>query len=155
ETYQIGKRYKVKVDESYIPERYDNNQRFAEIEVNCITTDLPFAESIGTTQDIGGDGLLYSDELWGYGMGLMYGEELQSYTHESDNFYIFNAGNVGIHPFEQRLIIDITDVEGSVNGFELINKTTGDVFRVNEQVSSDSIITLDGPNITRNGLQYL
>src|SRR5699024_10667300 len=66
----------------------------------------------------------------------------------------FNAGNVSIHPFEQELIIDITDVESSVDSFELINKTTGDVFKVNEKVSYDRHIELDGPNITRNGLQY-
>src|SRR5699024_4480203 len=60
----------------------------------------------------------------------------------------------GIHPFEQYLSIDITGVEGSIDGFELLNKTTGDVFKVNEKVSNDSRIILDGPNITKNGLQY-
>ena len=155
EKYQPGKVYHVTVDNSYIPERYsNNNQRFAEAEVNCTVVGLPFSESIGTTQDIEENGLLYSQELWSYGMGLEYDEESQIYTHDSDRFYIFNAGNVSIHPFEQELIIDITDVEGSVDSFELINKTTGDVFKVNEKVSYDRHIQLDGPNITRNGLQY-
>ncbi len=150
--YIGGKRYLVRITGEFDIEQ---TFKYGFGEMVFETTELPFAESIGTTQDIGGDGLLHSDELWGYGMGLMYGEELQSYTHESDNFYIYNAGNVGIHPFEQHLTIDISDVEGSVNGFELINKTTGDVFRVNEQVNSDARILLEGPNITRNGLQYL
>lgn len=155
EEYQPGKVYRVAVDVSYIPERYSsNNQRFAEVEVGCVTVGLPFSESIGTTQDIEENGLLYNQELWSYGMGLEYDEESQIYTHDSDRFYIFNAGNVSIHPFEQELIIDITDVEGSVDSFELINKTTGDVFKVNEKVSYDRHIRLDGPNITRNGLQY-
>ena len=147
ETYQIGKRYKVKVDESYIPERYENNQRFAEVEVNCVTTQLPFAESIGTTQDIERNGLRYSQELWSYGMGLLYDEESHKYTHESPTFSVYNAG-IDIHPFEQSLDIIIDDV---AKGYKLINKTTGDVFEY--KGNSTGKLLLNGSNITLNGLQ--
>src|SRR5699024_2791533 len=111
ETYQIGKRYNVKVDTSFIPERYENNQRFAEAEVSCITTELPFAESIGTTQDIEHSRLRYSDELWSYGMGLSYEDNTKDYSHKKMNFAIFNAGNVGVHPFEQYLKIEFENID--------------------------------------------
>src|SRR5699024_317037 len=150
ETYQIGKRYKVKVDESYTPERYDNNERVGESEVNCITTDLPFAESVGTTQNIERNGLRYSDELWSYGMGLLYEDEAQKYTHQSMNFAIYNAGNVEVHPFEQLLDIKIS---GASKNYELKNVTTGDVFKYTGNATGG--LRLNGANITLNGLQAL
>src|SRR5699024_8626885 len=140
ETYQIGKRYKVKVDETYIPERYDNNQRFAEIEVNCITTDLPFAESVSTTQDIERNGLRYSDELWSYGMGLSYEDNTKDYSHRQLNFSIFNAGNVSVHPFEQYLKIELENIG---KGYRLINETTGDKFEYLGRTTGKFV--LDGP----------
>jgi len=66
EKYQAGKRYNVRIDESYIPERFDNNQTFANAEVNCTTIGLPFAESFVTTQDIENDGINSGDEMWGF-----------------------------------------------------------------------------------------
>ena len=148
ETYQIGKRYKVKVDESYIPERYENNQRFAEVEVNCVTTQLPFAESIGTTQDIDKNGLRYSQELWSYGMGLSYESSSQKYQHKGKTFEIYNAGNVGVHPFDQHLNITVDNV---AKGYRLLNKTTGEAFEY--KGDSTGKLLLNGPNITLNGLQ--
>ena len=148
ETYQIGKRYNVKVDTSFIPERYENNQRFAEAEVSCITTELPFAESIGTTQDIEHSRLRYSDELWSYGMGLSYEDNTKDYSHRQLNFSIFNAGNVSVHPFEQYLKIELENIG---KGYRLINETTGDKFEYLGRTTGKFV--LDGPNMTMKGLQ--
>src|SRR5690625_3320559 len=114
------------------------------------TTDLPFSESIGTTADIDSNGLRYSDELWSYGMGLLYDNESHRYTHSARTFEIYNAGNVPIHPFQQELKISIL---GAGKGFELRNKTTGDVFRLTDQING--VIVMDGVIATDNGIQVL
>lgn len=148
ETYQKGKRYKVKVSESFIPQRL--NRRVASIDIPLELVELPFAESIGRTSDIDQNGISYDDEIWGYGMGLLYDDESQKYTHNTRTFRIYNAGNVPIDPFQQELKITI---QGASSGYELRNKTTGDVFRLTENPNSKVI--LDGPNVTDNGLQAL
>src|SRR5699024_6753866 len=107
EKYQPGKVYRVAVDNSYVPERYSNNQRFAEAEVDCVVVGLPFSESIGTTQDIEENGINSEAELWGYGMGLIADDASLIYTHTKNNFMIYNAGSVPVHPFEQQLKITI------------------------------------------------
>src|SRR5699024_10854055 len=94
--------------------------------VGCVTVGLPFSESIGTTQDIEENGLLYSQELWSYGMGLLYEDDAQKYTHRAREFSIYNAGNVAVHPFEQYLRIAI---ENAVEGYSVRNTTTGDEFK--------------------------
>src|SRR5699024_1761372 len=99
-------------------------------------------------------GINSNDELWGFGMGLIADEDSLIYTHTGTEFKIFNPG-IEIHPFEQDLTIEISDVVGSTSYFQLENQTTGDVFRVTEAVNNNQLIKLDGPNITSNNLQYL
>ncbi len=152
ELYQRGKRYKVTSLPSYIPNRL--NQMVSEIHLALDMVDLPFAESIGTTQDIHTRGINADDALWGFGMGLIADDASLIYTHTGTSFRIFNAGNVTIHPYEQELKITIDNVQGSTSYLQLRNNTTGDVFRTTESVSSNQTIVLDGPNVTSNGLQY-
>lgn len=153
EEYESGKRYKFTVEESFIPERF--NQRISVVQFNLEMVNLPFAESIGTTQDIQNRGVNADDELWGFGMGLITDDEALKYTHTGTSFRIYNAGNVPIHPFQQELKITISNVEGSTSFLELKNETNGTLFRVNEGVTNGKTVVLDGPNITSNGLQYL
>ncbi|GIO25161.1 phage tail family protein [Oceanobacillus sp. J11TS1] len=149
-----GKRWLVKVQHPYnIPQR----NVFGNFEITFIGL-RGVAESIGTTQDIQRDGVNADSELWGFGMGLLSDEESHKYTHnveKGDTFLIYNAGNVGIHPFEQELRIDISNVYRSTNFFELNNLTNGSTFRVTEQVSIADVITLDGANIWINNLEGL
>ena len=153
ELHQRGKRYLVTIDDRYEPDNITRTS--AIVELSCTTVKLPFAESIGTTQDIERDGISANEELWGFGMGLIADNESLKYTHTGTLFKIFNAGNVPIHPFEQELKITISDVVGSSDYLELENTTNGTIFRVNEGVSSSQEIVIDGANITSNGLQYL
>ena len=99
-------------------------------------------------------GINSNDELWGFGMGLIADDDSLIYTHTGTEFKIFNPG-IEVHPFEQDLVIEISDVVGSTSYLQLENLTTGDVFRVTEAVNGNQLIKLDGPNITSNGLQYL
>lgn len=155
EEYQKGKRYKVTVPQSYIPERL--NKRTARVNIPLELVDLPFAESIGTSQDIQQNGINANDELWGYGMGLIADDESLIYTHHADAdapFQIYNAGNVPIHPFEQELKIKIKDVVGSTGMFQITNLTNGSRSRVNVPLSTSDVVIYDRSNITRNGLAF-
>jgi len=153
ESYMKGKRYLVSVDQSFIPDRIPNNRTYAEALITCTKIGLPFAESIGTTQDIQERGINANDAIWGFGMGLIADDDSLIYTHTGTSFKIYNAGDVSVHPFEQDLKITIDNIQGSTSYFELRNITTGDLFRVNE--GATGTIVLDGPNITRNSLNYL
>jgi len=146
--YVGGKRYKVRLTSTAFEIEQMFTYGFGELTFE--TTDLPFSESIGTTADIDSNGLRYSDELWSYGMGLLYDNESHRYTHSSRSFEIYNAGNVPIHPFQQELKISIL---GAGKGFELRNRTTGDVFRLTDQING--VIVIDGANITDNSIQAL
>src|SRR5699024_4736607 len=53
-------------------------------------------------------GINSDDELWGFGMGLIADDDSLIYTHTGTEFKIFNPG-VEVHPFEQDLVITISD----------------------------------------------
>lgn len=144
-----GKRYLVRLQNTF---DLDQMELDGEGELIFETTELPFAESIGTTQDIQRNGISANDELWGFGMGLIADDDSLKYTQTGTSFRIYNAGNVSIHPFEQDLKITISNIQGSNSFFELKNETNGTVFRVNETVSNDKTIVLNGPTITINSL---
>ena len=143
--YVGGKRYLVRLSNVI---DLDQQRTYGFGELVFETTELPFAESIGTTADIDKHGLLYSQELWSYGMGLSYDEETHKYTHNTKTFRIYNAGNVEVHPFEMDLKITVEGINGP---YELKNETTGDAFKYTG--SNSGKLLLDGPNITLNGLQ--
>ncbi|WP_262365310.1 phage tail family protein [Halobacillus karajensis] len=154
EKYQPGKLYHVSVSTSFIPDRL--TQTMAEARASLEIVGVPYAESMGTTADIEAEGISSDDEIWGYGMGLI-AEDL-IYTHTAisfSTFSIYNAGNVAIHPFEQDLKITISDVSENGNTMGLRNITTGDLFQINEALGKADVVVMDGPKITKNGLQYL
>ena len=144
--YVGGKRYLVRLSNVI---NLDQQRTYGFGEMVFETTELPFAESIGTTAYIDKHGLLYSQELWSYGMGLSYDEETHKYTHNTKTFRIYNAGNVEeLDPFEMDLKITVEGINGP---YELKNETTGDVFKYTG--SNSGKLLLDGPNVTLNGLQ--
>ena len=150
-----GKRYKVRLASSFdIEQMY----RYGFGELVFETTDLPFAESIGTTADIQRDGLSAESKLWGFGMGLESIDESLIYKHnavEGEHFRVFNAGNVHIHPFEQDLKMTISNVEGSTEHFQITNHTNGSRARINVPLEESDQVIYNGPKVTRNGLEFL
>lgn len=148
--YVGGKRYKVRLAGDFdIEQMYQYG--FGEMVFE--TTDLPFAKSIGTTQDIERNGISANEELWGFGMGLIADDDALKYTHTGTTFRIYNAGNVPIHPFEQYLKITISNVQGSTSFLQLRNNTNGTTFRVNDSSLNGKTIVIDGPDIKINSLQ--
>lgn len=150
--YVGGERYKVRLSSTF---DIDQVFEYGFGELVFETTDLPFAESIGTTQFIERNGITSEDEIWGFGMGLKSVEESLKYTFTDTSFYVFNAGNVPVHPFEQDLKITISDVISTGSIFILLNRTNGSIFQINDAIDINQTIVVDGPNVTSNGLQYL
>lgn len=150
-----GKRYLVRLQNSF---ELDQMLEYGEGELVFETTELPFAESIGTTSDIQRDGLSAESGLWGFGMGLEAVDDSLIYKHNAvagQRFRIFNAGNVAIHPFEQELKITISNVVGSDEKFQITNQTNGSRTRVTVPLKSADVVIYDGAKVTRNGLAFL
>lgn len=159
EEYQRGKRLKVSVDETYIPERLQGDQKHATGSVTCKVVDLPFFESIGTSMDIHNNGITTNDELWGFGMGLEAVDETLKYKHivRSENtFRIFNPSNIPeLHPFECDLKITFTRVIGSSKNFQINNLTNGSRFWTNVGIGYNDTLVVDNHLVTRNNLNIL
>src|SRR5690625_1075489 len=156
EEYQRGKRYLVSADEKYIPERM--TRRHATATINCFMSELPFAESIGTSADIDRGGINSDDALWGYGMGLITDEDSLIYSREvksGESFYVYNAGNVDIHPFEQDLNIAIKNFDRTSEPFEIKNITNRSGIKVNGKLNESDVVEIKGPNVTINNLAAL
>lgn len=150
-----GKRYKVRTSGEF---DIDQAFKYGFGEISFETTDLPYAESIGTTLDIERDGLSSESSIWGFGMGLLANDESFKYVHTAKSgstFRIYNASNVEVHPFMQELRIVVRNVNRSSSFFELRNETNGSSIRVTEQVGDNKIITVDGPNILIDNLVAL
>ena len=159
--YVGGKRYKVRLTSTVFEIEQMFTYGFGELMFE--TTDLPFAESIGTTADIDSNGVNADDELWGFGMGLTsdYREDddpLKYTIHakEGEYFRIFNAGNVVIHPFQMDLKITIKDVVGSDGRVQLRNQTNYDYLRINDDdITENDAYVFDGAVVTKNGTAFL
>ncbi len=150
-----GKRYLVRLQNTFDLEQIELN---GEGELIFETTELPFAESIGTTQDIQLNGLHAEDALWSFGMGLQSVDETLRYSYnsiEGQRFRIYNAGNAPVHPFDQDFKMTISDVVGSTERFQITNHTNGSRARINVPLKESDQVIYDGPKVTRNGLEFL
>src|SRR5690625_4088650 len=125
--YVGGKRYLVRLS-NVIDLEQQRTYGFGEMVFE--TTELPFAESVYTTDYIDKNGI---PSGW-RGMGLdnmdvpSYKFPVYAVTEQfllpffstknstSEGYFrIYNAGNVPIHPFEQELKISVYDAEGSTD----------------------------------------
>ena len=75
------KRWFVKVASSFEPSQA---YTFGDFTVQFLSF-FPFAESVGTTQDIQENGINADDELWGFGMGLI--EEMGDVEYVPTRWY--------------------------------------------------------------------
>ncbi|MGE6504508.1 phage tail domain-containing protein [Bacillus wiedmannii] len=150
-----GKRYKVQLSSTF-----DTDQQFKYGfgELQFETTDLPFAESIGKSSDIQRDGVTSTSGLWGVGMGIITDPASRVYKHNvvsGRQFKIYNPGHITVHPFEQELKVIISNVVGSSSGFMVKNLTNFSTATINYPLSSSDVVIYSGPNIGRNGLEFL
>src|SRR5699024_9585130 len=142
-----GKRYLVRTSSTLDVEQ---SALYGFGDLSFETTELPFAESVGTTADIEQYGISDERGIWGFGMGLISDDESLKYTPTAHSFRIYNAGNVAVCPFERDIKIT---VRGAASGYKLTNMTTGESF---EYIGGESgELALDGAYVTMNGIQAL
>lgn len=131
ESRQPGKKWDVKVDGDYEIEWIGGrNGRF---DVNFIAS-LPFAQSIGTTLDK----FTFDADKWQVGMGLPSDTEIM-YAFNTNQFRVFNAGNVAIDP--QNMPFDIR-FKGASNNLTIKNTRTGQTFKYSGSSTSNDVILL-------------
>ena len=137
---------KVVVDESYIPDRL--TEEYADFDINCRTLDSVFWESKYTTLELHDSG--YSATAEKYGLVDNIDDEKVKYRFTSNNFTVYNAGNVTVEPESMYLRIIASEVTSSTN-FTIRNKTTGDEF-VLKRASNGSHVRLIGMVISMGSI---
>lgn len=136
-----GKRWKVEID-SYNPERI--NGMFAEVAVTLYSA-KSYAETIGTTLN----------PVWGYGMSLQTGTDIEDYVHDTLNFSVYNAGTEIIDPRESELLITLTSITASSTVLTITNSTTGDIWEYTGTYQSGDTITINRTKSKRNDLNIV
>ena len=137
---------KVAVDESFIPDRL--TIRNASVDVTCRTLDSVFWESKYTTLELHDSGYSATEEK--YGLVDNIDDEKVQYRFTSNNFTVYNAGNVTVEPESMYLRIIASEVTSSTN-FTIRNKTTGDEF-VLKRASNGSHVRLIGMVISMGSI---
>lgn len=136
--YNPQKRWKVRLMDSFSIERVGSF--FGKFEVIFMALSV-FSESTGTTLD----DLTFDAEKWQVGQGLTLEEP--KYTHSTNTFSIFNAGDVPVDPREMPIKIIY---RGASNNLKITNLTTGDEWQYNGTSKANDNITLDGIRSLKN-----
>ncbi|WP_314347805.1 phage tail domain-containing protein [Mammaliicoccus vitulinus] len=133
---------KITVDEAYIPERILRSN-VAQLEVTARISGLPFWRTKYTTQDIQTSGYTAIVEKYGTADGIHI--DHTKYTHTTNEFTIFNSGNVTIDPRNMYLYIQARYVNSTGN-FTIENITTGEKFIYKSPLDNYHLI-LDGAKV--------
>lgn len=96
-----------------------------------------YAESLYDTDQFS----LMSDN-WQFGSGLVPDDTI-SYNHKKAKFEIFNGSSDTINP-RLRHKIKIYIQLDAPNGFELVNRTTGDIFKYTKEITTSTPLTIEG-----------
>lgn len=124
------------------------------------TTELPFAESVGTSLDLERDGLNNGNNpIWSYGMGLSRDPDTWQYTfdiNEQKEHEVYNFGNVPIDQFNQHLVIRLkfnSEPSGKIKfGF---NGTQCEIDTEDANIKKGDIVTYESSSYFKNGLSIL
>lgn len=126
-----GKRFLVKTDRPY---RISQTGRYGFFDVSFVGL-TGLAESIGTTLNP----FTVDTDLWQVGQGLL--TEDISYIHSTNEFRIYNAGDVEIDPREHFLEIKL---KGETFYPQIDNLTTGDSWQGWIETSTNQTLVLSG-----------
>lgn len=131
---------KITVDTMFQPERIVNSM-YASLEVSCNVSGLPFWKTKYTTKDIDASG--YTAIVEKYGIADGFNVDYPKYTFTTNEFYLWNGGNVEIDPRNMPLKITVENVTSSGN-FSIESYTNGDKFIYKEPLNKQTLV-LDGP----------
>lgn len=129
-----GKKYAVISDNNSIDDKTD---KFGEFEVSFVVY-KGFSESVNTTDDE-----FFFDSNWMFENGIPLDFE-PKYHHTSSQFTIWNGSTDTIDPRNIHHQLQIKMNIKATDGFELVNYTTGDIFRYNKSISSGIDFVLSG-----------
>lgn len=130
---------KITIDEAYIPERIQASN-FARLEVSARVSGLPFWRTKYTTQELNDEG--YTAIVDKYGTADNIHIDHTKYTYKTNEFTIYNSGNVTIDPRNMELLIKLRYVNSPGN-FTIENVTTGEKF-VYKSAINNNHLTIDG-----------
>ncbi|WP_239745194.1 phage tail domain-containing protein [Mammaliicoccus sp. F-M27] len=128
-----AKKYAVYCEENSIT---DIGHKFGEFEIT-FNVYKGYSESLYDTDQFS----LMSDN-WQFESGLL-PDENTSYSHKRAKFEILNGSNDIINPrmrHKLKIIIRIN----APNGFDLVNTTTGDIFKYTKAITKSTPLTLEG-----------
>ena len=111
------------------------------------TTELPYFESIYTSLEIHDSG--YDATAEKYGLVDNIDDEKVQYRFTTNNFTVYNAGNVTVEPESMDINIIIAGCNG--NKITIHNKTTGDKLEINVLMSGH-LVTQRGMVVTVGGV---
>ncbi|WP_260390372.1 phage tail family protein [Staphylococcus aureus] len=132
---------KITVDGSFTPERY--GYWYSTLEVDARITGLPFWRTKYTTQEIESSG--YSGLVEKYGMADGINVDYLPYKFTSNEFTVWNGGNVTIDPRNMYLKLNLINVTTTSN-LTIENVTTGEKFIYKEAISNKNL-SIDGTKV--------
>ncbi|WP_373442524.1 phage tail domain-containing protein [Staphylococcus equorum] len=127
---------KLTVDGSFEPERVAGSM-YANLEVEARITGLPFWRTKYTTQDIEKDG--YSAIVEKYGMADGINVDYLPYEFTTNEFSVWNGGNVTVDPRNMMLNIKLNYAKTEGN-LRIENLTTGEVFIYKDRIENYHLI---------------
>ncbi len=129
---------RITIDDEITPERYGT--WYSQVEVPARISGLPFWRTKYTTQDIQTSG--YTAIVDKYGTADNIHIDHTQYTYKTNEFTIYNSGNVTIDPRHMELSIKLRYVNSPGN-FTIENLTTGEKF-VYKSAINNNHLTIDG-----------
>lgn len=132
---------KITIDGSFTPERY--GYWYSTFEVDARITGLPFWQTKYTTQDIEKDGYSAIAEKYGVADGINL--DYLPYKFTSNEFTVWNGGNVTVDPRNMMLKINLINVTTTGN-LTIENITTGEKFIYKEAISKKNL-SIDGTKV--------
>lgn len=132
---------KITIDGSFTPERY--GYWYSTFEVDARITGLPFWKTKYTTQEIESSG--YSAITEKYGMADGINVDYLPYKFTSNEFTVWNGGNVTVDPRNMYLKISLTNITTTGN-LTIENITTGEKFIYKEVISKKNL-SIDGTKV--------
>jgi len=141
----------VSVDDKYIPERLQNNQRYSEVKINCKTLDQVFWVSKYTTIDLHNSKF---DDSGKFAFADNINDEMTDYIFRTNAFSVFNASDVDITPETMYLRIQLRDCISNGN-LTIRNKTTGETFVYFPKIDFARHYTLEGMTFASATLNVL
>lgn len=156
ESLQSNKLMRVRVVESYEPERPDNNQTFATVEIPLKIDGQPYWISRYKTMDLHENAGVPANGHWSFGMGIDVDPEKLKYQFENESkFDIYNAGK-DLKTIQEKDNCEITiEINEDVTNFRMYDGT-GNKWEYNSEKKDDwkikkgDKITFDGHDVRLN-----